>query len=127
MKKQFSDIKKLTREKVRKPKLHKTVFYTSFNLSTQYKLLLLNLKTIIRNHLPVLYSDQEMLDIFLQNIVSVTCKKIQNLKEILSPSLFPRTTKQNNCSIEECNRKYYICKKILVVSPNFTCFATKQK
>ena len=50
VKKQFLDMKKLTREKARKPKLHKTTFSTSCNLITQYNLLLPNLKTIIRNH-----------------------------------------------------------------------------
>ena len=68
-----------------------------------------------------------MLDIFLQNTISVTYKRNKNLKEILSPSLFPRTTKHNECSIKECNRKCDICKNFLVVSPDFTCFATKRK
>ena len=36
MKKQFSDIKKLTREEARKPKLFKATFSTSCNLITQY-------------------------------------------------------------------------------------------
>ena len=36
MKKQFSDIKKLTREEARKAKLFKTTFSTSCNLITQY-------------------------------------------------------------------------------------------
>ena len=68
-----------------------------------------------------------MLDIFPHNTVSVTYKRNKNLREILSPSLFPRTTKQNECYIKECNKKCDICKNFLVVSPDFTCFATKQK
>ena len=127
VKKKFLDIKKLTREEARKPKLHKTTFSTSCNLITQYNLLLPNLKTIIRNHLPILYSNQQMLDIFLQNTICVTYKKSKNLREILSPSLFPRSTKQNKCSIKECNRKCDICRNFLVVSPHFTCFSTKRK
>ena len=127
MKEQFSDIKKLTREEARKPTLLKTTFSTSCNLVTQYKLLLPNIKTIIRNHLPTLYSNQQMLDIFLQESISVTYKRNKNLREMLSPSLFPKTTKQNECSIKECNRKCDIWKNFLVVSPDFTCFATKQK
>ena len=51
VKKQFSDIKKLTREEAGKPKLLKTTFSTSCDLIKQYKPLLSNLKTIIRNHL----------------------------------------------------------------------------
>ena len=54
VKKQFSDIKKLTREETRKPKLFKTTFSTSCSLLTQYNPLFPNLKTIIRNHLPIL-------------------------------------------------------------------------
>ena len=67
-----------------------------------------------------------MLDIFLQNTISATQKINKNLREILSPSLLPKTTKQNECSIEECNRKCDICKNFLVVSTDFTYFATKQ-
>ena len=40
-----------------------------------------------------------MLDIFSQNTISVTYKRNKNLRELLSPSLFPRTTKHNECSI----------------------------
>ena len=68
-----------------------------------------------------------MLDIFPHNTISVTYKTNKNLREILSPSLFPRTTKQNECYIKECNKKCDICKNFLVVSPDFTCFATKRK
>ena len=48
-----------------------------------------NLKTIIRNYLPLLCNNQQMLDIFPQNTVNVTYKRNKNLREILSPSLFP--------------------------------------
>ena len=76
-----------------------------------------------------------MLDIFPQNMShtkyvtykSVTYKRNENVREILSLSLFPRTTKHNQCSIKECNRKRDIYKNFLVVSPDFTCFATKRK
>ena len=87
-----------------------------------------NLKTIIRNHLPILYSNQETLDIFRQNIKSVKYKRNKNLREILSPSSFPRTTKQNECSIKEYNKKCDICKNFLAaVSTDFSCFAIKRK
>ena len=68
-----------------------------------------------------------MLDTFPQNTISVTYKRNKNLRKILSPSLFPRNTKHNKCSIKECNRKCDICKNFLVVFSDFTCFATKQK
>ena len=46
-----------------------------------------------------------MLDIFPQKSIIVTYKRNKKLREILSPSLFPRITKQNECSIKECYRK----------------------
>ena len=120
MKKSFSGIKNLTTEEARKPKLHKSTFSISCNLITQYSPLLLNLKTIIRNHLPILYRNQQMLDIFPQNTISVAYKIKKNLREILSPSLFSGTSKQNDCSIKECKRKCDIRKNFLVVFPDFT-------
>ena len=93
VKKQFSDIKKLAREEARKHKLHKTTFSTLCNLITQYNPFLSNLKSIIRNHFPTLYSNQQILDIFPQNTISFTYKRNKNLREILSPSLFLRTAK----------------------------------
>ena len=86
-----------------------------------------NLKTIIKSHLPVLYSNQQILDIFPQNTISVTYKRNKNLREILSPSLFARTIKQNECFIEKCNKRCEICKNFLVISPNLIGFVTKQK
>ena len=59
-----------------------------------------------------------MLDIFAQNTISVAYKIKKYLREILSPSLFPRTTKQNDCSIKEFKRKCDICKNFLVVFPD---------
>ena len=64
MKKQFPDIKKLTREKARSPKSHKTTYSTPCNLITRYNPFLPNLKTTTKNHVPILYSNQQMLDIF---------------------------------------------------------------
>ena len=68
-----------------------------------------------------------MLDIFPQNTTSVTYKRNMNLRELLSPTLFRKTTKQNEFSIEECNKKHDIRKNFLVVSTDFTYFGTKRK
>ena len=94
---------------------------------TQYNPLLPNLKTIIRNHLPISYSNQQMLDIFPHNIISVTYKRNNSLREISSPSSFPGATKPNEYSIKVCNKKCDICKNIWAASPDFACFANKQK
>ena len=68
-----------------------------------------------------------MLQFFPENTVNVTYIRNKNLKEIISPSLFPRTIKENNCSIEKCNRRRDICKNVLVLSTEFICHATKRK
>ena len=61
-------------------------FSASCNLITQYTPLIPNITTIIKNHLPVLHSHHEMLNIFSQNTVDVTYSQNQHLKEFISPS-----------------------------------------
>ena len=39
-----------------------------------------------------------MLKNFPKNTINVTYKRNKNLKELISPSLFPKTMKENNCS-----------------------------
>ena len=68
-----------------------------------------------------------MFEFFSQNAISAAYKRNKNLKETLIPLLFPRTTKQNECFIKKCNKKCYICKNVLVVTPGFTYFAAKPK
>ena len=46
-----------------------------------------------------------MLQIVPENTANVTYKQKKNLKEFISPSLFLRTIKENNCSVEKCNRR----------------------
>ena len=64
VKKQFSGVKKLIREEARTPRLENA---TSCKLIAQYNPLLPNIKAIIRIHLPILHSNQKMLDDFPQN------------------------------------------------------------
>ena len=115
VKKQFSDVRNISREEARRPKNNNN-FSVLCNLITQYNPLLPKIKTIIKKHLPVLHSSYKMLQIFSENTVNVTYRRNKNLKELISPSLFPRTIKENNCSIEKCNRRCNICKPLLVLS-----------
>ena len=126
VKKQFSDIRNISREEARRPKI-KSNFSTTCNLITQYNPMLPNIKTIFKKYLPVLHSNQEMLQIFPENTINVTYKRNKNLKELISPYLFPKIIKENNCSIEKGSRRCDICKNFLVVSTEFTCHATKRK
>ena len=54
LRKQFSDIKNISRVEARQPKTHNERSSTSCNLITQYNPLLPNIKIIIKKHLPFL-------------------------------------------------------------------------
>ena len=118
-KKQFSDVKNISREKARRPK--KTS--TSCNLITQCNPLLPNIKTIIKKHLPVLHSSHETLQISPENNVNVTYRLNKNWKEPISPSLFPRTIKKTSAQLKNVTEDakfvkifwYYL---LLVMLPN---------
>ena len=112
VKKQFSDVRKMSRGEARRPKNNNN-FSASYNLITKYNPLLPNITTIIKKHLPVLHSSHKILQIFPENTFNFTSRRNKNLKELISPSLFPRTIKENNCSIEKCNRRCNICKNFL--------------
>ena len=90
VKKQFSDVRNISREEARRPKNNN--FSASCNLITQYNPLLPNIKTIIEN-IYLLHNSHEMLHNFPENTVNVTYRRNKNLNEIISPSLFPRTVK----------------------------------
>ena len=115
VKKQFSAFRNISREEARRPKINNN-FSASCNLITQYNPLLPNIKTIIKKYLPGLHSSYGIFQIFPENTVNVTYRRNKNLKELISPSLFPSTIKENNYSIEKCNRRCNICKPLLVLS-----------
>ena len=68
-----------------------------------------------------------MLEIFPSNTINVTYKRGKNLRELISPSLFPRVHNQHSSSSEKCHKRCDICTNVLVASTEFTCFATKRK
>ena len=127
VRKQFSDIRNISREEARQRKTHNERFSSSCNLITQYNPLLPNIKTIIKKHLPVLHSNQNMLENFPSNTINVTYKRGKNLRELISSSLFPRVHSQHSSSSEKCHKRCDICTNFLVASAEFTCFATKRK
>ena len=65
---------------------------------------MLNLKTNVRNHLPISHSKQQIRDVFPEIPISVTYKRNKNLRDLLSPSQFPESTEQSKCSIKEFNK-----------------------
>ena len=61
-----------------------------------------------------------MLEIFPHNTISVTCKRNKTLKEDVKQK-FLKFYK----FYKKVNKKIDTCKNFLVISPDFTCFATK--
>ena len=53
---------------------------------------------MIEKHLPVLHSNQNMRKMFRSDIINVTYKRGENLREFISPSLFPRVDNQHSSS-----------------------------
>ena len=119
-----SDVRNISREEARRPKNNNN-FSASYNLITQYNPLLPNIKTIIKKHLSVLHSSHEILQIVLENSVNVTYRRNKNLKELISPSLFPRTIKKTNVQLKNVTEDailvklflYYLL-SLLVMLPN---------
>ena len=122
--KSVSDVRNISREEARRPK-NNSNFSASCNLIIQYNPLLPNIKTIIKKNLPALHSSHERLQIFSKNTANVTYRRKKNLKELISLSLFPRTIKENNYSVEKCNKRCDICKNFVVLSTKFTCMLPK--
>ena len=112
-KKQFSDIGNISREEARRLKI-KGNFSTTCNLITHYNPILPNIKTMFKKYLPALHSNQEILQICPENTINVTYRRNKNLKELISPSLFPKIIKENNCSFEKCSRRCDVCKNFPV-------------
>ena len=81
--KHFSEITKLSRAEARQIKAKQQNNYRIL-FGTTYNLLLPNMRSLIKKHLLVLYSDSD-----LKYIFSVF-KRNGNLKEILSPSLYTK-------------------------------------
>ena len=63
VKKQFSDIRNISREQANRPKI-KSNFSTTRNFIREYNPMLPNIKTIFKKYLSVLHSSQEMVQIF---------------------------------------------------------------
>ena len=68
-----------------------------------------------------------MLETFPSNTINVTYKRGKNLRELISPLLFPRIHNQHSSSLEKCQKRCDICTNFLVALTKFTCFATECK
>ena len=130
---QFNKVKDLTRSEARQPKSKdkrrrgKQVGddKDTFSLVTVYNPRLKDLNRTIQQFLPLLYSDPRMKNIFPEGSIKAYYKRGKNLKEILSPSLYPKKhISREICEVKPCGRRCNICDEFLVFGSKFTCSAT---
>ena len=95
------------------------------NLLTVYNPIIKNLKTVIRNNLPILYSDPGMKNIFPEGSINITYKRGKSLRELISPSKFPQTQVEPHSVVSKCKSKTCdIYQNYLVCKNEFTCTVT---
>ena len=82
--------------------------------------------SIVKKYLPLLQSDENLKELFPTSGFNTIYKSNKNLKELLSPSVFPdrKSTKSN--SLISCN-SYDICNNCMVFEVMFTCAVTGKK
>ena len=122
VKKQFSEVKKKTRSEARQ-KQTKQDKVSDLKFITTYNPALPNIHNIIQNNLSILHTDENMKKIFPSKSIKTLYRREKNLKEILSPSLFPAKPKNNESCITSC-KKCDICKNYLITDNKFKCKVT---
>ena len=73
-----------------------------------------------------LHVDDKLKEAFPRSNLRVTFKRHKNLKEILSPSCYPKKERILDSSVKSCG-KCKTCKEFLVAENSFTCHATGRK
>ena len=121
--KHMNSAKQLSRTVARQPKHKSTSSITKHAFITTYNPKLPDIRKIMHNHMDILHSDPAMQVIFPKGTIKPIFRRGKNLKEILSPSRFPSTQKQNECSINVCG-SCNICKNYYNTSPVFKCKVT---
>ena len=79
----------------------------SFNLVMVHNPILNNLQKVVKNNLPLLYNDPSMRTEFPEGSINVTYRRGKNLKELISPSLFPQPqlTTKSRSMVNKCGKK----------------------
>ena len=122
VKKPFSEVKKKTRSEARqKETKHDKV--SDLKFITTYDPALPNIHNIVENNLSILHTDENMKKIFPSKSIKTLYRREKNLKEILSPSLFPAKPKNSESCITSC-KKRDICKNYLITDNEFKCKIT---
>lgn len=125
VKKQFDEISKLSRVEARRSKLQHPLNISNSFITT-YSPSLPDIDKIIKKHLPILHSNSDMKDLFPEGSFKTTYRRAKNLKEKISPSLFPTVKENFDSKVTKCN-KCVICKYYLSSDTTFSCYVTGKK
>ena len=83
------------------------------------------LEKVLNDNLHILYGDPDMKKKFPEGTISVTYRRGKCLKELISPSLYPRTVTESASRVSKCNEsRHDICKNYMVFKNEFTCTDT---
>ena len=85
-----------------------------------------DLNSLLKKHMPLLYTDPTLKTIFPQGCINSVFKRNQSLKELLAPSLYPNNKVNRANSITSCN-KCDICKNYLICSNYLTGSVTNRR
>ena len=102
VKRQFEEVKKLSRSEVRRPKV-KSNQVRKLNFFTTYNPSLPNMDTLVKKYLPLLHSDENLKELFPASAFNTIYRRNKDLKELLSPSLYPNRKSPKSNSIISCN------------------------
>ena len=84
------------------------------------------MNTFIKKHLPLLHSDDNLRTLFPTEIFNVVYRRNKNLKELLTPSIFPTPCREKYSCVTGCNM-CDICKNYMIFSSTFVCTVTGKK
>ena len=118
--KHFAHVSTLSRQQARQKSTNrKSQVSKNVKLIMKYNPRLPDLNSLLKKHMPLLYTDPTLKTIFPQGCINSVFKKIQTLNELLAPSLYPNNKHNGSNSITSCN-KCDISKNYLICSNYFT-------
>ena len=81
---------------------------------------------LVKKYLPLLHSDENLKELFPASAFNTIYRRHKNLKELLSPLLFPNRKSTKSKSIISCN-SCDICNNYMLFENMLTCTVTGKK
>ena len=123
VKRQFHDIKNISRREPRQVKSN--LMKSNFKLITLYNPVIKNSEKVSNENAHISYDNLDMKKVFPERTISATYRRGKCLKELISLSLYPRTVTESASRVSKCNEsKCDKCTNYIVVKNEFTCTDT---